>query len=83
MGYVRVRVDGSLYDLNEKIELDKNLRHTVEIVWDRLILREGVRSRLTDSVEDALRLTDGALVISILPKEEGEEEQEYTHQLLL
>ena len=75
-GYVRVRVDGSLYDLNEKIELDKNLRHTVEIVVDRLILREGVRSRLTDSVEDALRLTDGALVISILPKEEGEEEQE-------
>lgn len=74
-GYARVRADGNLYDLNEKIDLDKNLRHTVEIVIDRLVMREGIRSRLTDSVEDALALTEGSLVISVLPsgQEEGKE----------
>ncbi len=71
-GYARVRVDGNLYDLNEKIALDKNLRHTVEIVVDRLVMRESIRSRLTGSVEDALALTEGSLAVSVLP--EGEEE---------
>lgn len=68
-GYVRVRVDGSLYELSEEIKLDKNTKHTVEIVIDRLIRRDDMRSRLSDSVETALALTDGELTISVIPKE--------------
>ncbi len=65
-GYVRVRVDGSMYDLGEEIKLDKNIKHTVEIVVDRLVRREDMRSRLADSVETALALTEGNLVVSIV-----------------
>ncbi len=65
-GYVRVRVDGSMYDLGEEIKLDKNIKHTVEIVVDRLVRRDDVRSRLADSVETALALTEGNLVVSIV-----------------
>ncbi len=65
-GYVRVRVDGNMYDLAEEIKLDKNIKHTVEIVVDRLVMRDDVRSRLADSVETALALTDGSLVISVV-----------------
>ena len=74
-GYVRVRVDGSMYDLAEEIKLDKNIKHTVEIVVDRLVKRDDMRSRLADSVETALGLTDGELIIAIVPSggEEGEE----------
>ena len=74
-GYVRVRVDGSMYDLSEEIKLDKNIKHTVEIVVDRLVKRDDMRSRLADSVETALGLTDGELIIAIVPRggEEGEE----------
>ena len=74
-GYVRVRVDGSMYDLAEDIKLDKNIKHTVEIVVDRLVKRDDMRSRLADSVETALGLTDGELIIAIVPSggEEGEE----------
>lgn len=68
-GYVRVRVDGSLYELSEEIKLDKNIKHTVEIVIDRLIRRDDMRSRLSDSVETALALTDGELTISVIPRE--------------
>jgi excinuclease ABC subunit A len=71
-GYVRVRVDGSVYDLSEEIKLDKNKKHTIEIIVDRLALRDGVRSRLTDSVETALSLTGGTVTALIM----GEEEQE-------
>ena len=71
-GYARVRVDGNLYELTESIELDKNQRHTVEIVVDRLVMRADIRSRLTGSVEDALGLTDGALAVSVLKSEEHE-----------
>lgn len=71
-GYVRVRVDGSLLDLSETIALDKNIKHTVEIVVDRLVKRPDMRSRLADSVETALRLTDGELAVSIVLRE-GEE----------
>ncbi len=60
-GYVRVRVDGNLYELSEEIKLDKNIKHTIEIVVDRLIVREGIEKRLTDSVENALNLADGLL----------------------
>ncbi|MGM9680736.1 MAG: excinuclease ABC subunit UvrA, partial [Eubacteriales bacterium] len=65
-GYVRVRVDGSLYDLSEKIELDKNYKHTVEIVVDRLVIREGMRSRLADSVENAFHQSDGLLKVVVM-----------------
>ena len=71
-GYVRVRVDGSMYDLGEEIKLDKNIKHTVEIVVDRLVRREDMRSRLADSVETALALTDGNLVVSVVLRD-GEE----------
>ncbi len=66
-GYVRVRVDGSLYELTEEIALDKNKKHTVEVVVDRLVMKPDIRPRLSDSVEAALRLADGNLLVS-LPK---------------
>ena len=73
-GYARVRVDGSLYDLSETIALDKNIKHNVEIVLDRLVLRGDVRARLSDSVESALREADGKIIISIVSRE-GEDEE--------
>lgn len=69
-GYVRVRVDGNLYDLSERIELDKNIKHNVEIVVDRLVIKDGIQSRLTDSIENVLRLTDGLLLVDVIGKEE-------------
>jgi len=73
-GYVRVRVDGSLYDLSEEIKLDKNKKHNIEIVVDRLVMREGIESRLSDSVENALNAADGYLLICTVPRDgEGEE----------
>ena len=74
-GYVRVRVDGNLYDLTEEIKLDKNLKHTVEIVVDRLVMREGIESRLSDSVENALHAADGHLLVVTVPREEGESKE--------
>ncbi len=71
-GYVRVRVDGSMYDLSEDIKLDKNKKHTIEIVVDRLVMREGIASRLSDSVENALNVADGHLLIQTAPREEGD-----------
>ena len=70
-GYVRVRVDGSLYDLSEEIKPDKNIKHSIDVVVDRLVMRENVRSRLGDSVENALGLTDGNLVIALPEPIEG------------
>ncbi len=64
-GYVRVRVDGNLYELSEEIKLDKNIKHTIEIVIDRLIIREGIEKRLTDSVENALNLAEGLLLVDV------------------
>ncbi len=68
-GYVRARIDGILYDLTEDIELDKNLRHTVELVIDRLVMKPDLRSRLTDSVECALRESDGSVIMVTVPRE--------------
>ena len=68
-GYVRARVDGSIYDLSEEITLDKNKKHDVEIIVDRLIMKEDIRSRLSDSVENALRLADGHLLIVTVPRD--------------
>ena len=69
-GYVRVRADGSLYDLSEEIKLDKNKKHSIEIVVDRLVIREDVARRLTDSVETASNLSGGIVVINVLGEEE-------------
>ncbi len=72
-GYVRVLIDGNAYELSEEIKLEKNIKHDVDIVLDRLVMREGIRSRLTDSVETALRLSDGRVNILTVPREgEGE-----------
>ena len=75
-GYVRVRVDGSLYDLSETIALEKNIKHNIEIIVDRLVMRDGVEPRLADSVENALAAADGHLIAVTAPKEgEGEAEE--------
>ena len=68
-GYVRVRVDGSMYELSEEIKLDKNRKHNIEIVVDRLILRPDVVHRLTDSVETAAALTGGLVLVNVLQEE--------------
>lgn len=64
-GYVRVRVDGNMYELTEEITLDKNIKHNIEIVVDRLIVKDGIQKRLTDSIENALELADGLLVVDV------------------
>ncbi len=79
-GYARVRVDGSMYELEEEIRLDKNKKHTVEVVVDRIQLKPSVRGRLTDSVETALGLSGGILQVSVLP--EGEDSREPSQELL-
>lgn len=69
-GYVRVRVDGIIYDLSEKIELDKNKKHNIEIVVDRLVVKESIRSRLADSIETATGLSNGILLVDVIDGEE-------------
>ncbi len=64
-GYVRVWVDGNLYDLSEEIRLDKNVKHQIEIVVDRLVVKEGMERRLADSIENALKLSDGLLSVEL------------------
>lgn len=68
-GYVRVRIDGSLYELTEEIKLEKNIKHNIEIVVDRLVVKEGIERRLTDSVENALGLAEGLLIVDIIDGE--------------
>ena len=69
-GYVRVRVDGSLYELSEEIVLDKNIKHNIEIIVDRLIVREGMEKRLSSSIETVLGLAEGLLVVDVIGQEE-------------
>ena len=69
-GYARARVDGILYDLMEKIDLDKNKKHTIEIIVDRLVVKEEIRSRLADSVETATNLAEGLLTVDVVDGEE-------------
>lgn len=69
-GYVRIRIDGEVMDINDEIKLDKNRKHTIEIVVDRLIVRPGIQKRLTDSIETSLNLTGGILVVDVIGKEE-------------
>ncbi|MBQ4537842.1 MAG: excinuclease ABC subunit UvrA [Lachnospiraceae bacterium] len=68
-GYVRVRIDGSLYELTEEIKLDKNIKHNIEIVVDRLVVKEGIERRLADSIENVLELADGLLVVDVIDGE--------------
>ena len=65
-GYVRVRVDGSLYELSEEIKPDKNIKHNIEVVVDRLVVKDGIARRLTDSVESVLELSDGLLEVDVI-----------------
>ena len=65
-GYVRVLVDGNLYELNEEIKLDKNIKHNIEIIVDRLIVKPGIEKRLTDSIETVLNLAEGKLVVDTM-----------------
>lgn len=69
-GYVRVRVDGNLYELSEEIALEKNKKHNIEIVVDRLVVREDIQSRLTDSLETAIDLTGGLVLVDVIDGEE-------------
>ena len=69
-GYVRVMVDGNMYDLSEEIKLDKNIKHNIEIVVDRLVIKEGIERRLTDSIENVLSLSDGLMIVDIPGKEQ-------------
>ncbi len=76
-GFARVRVDGNLYDLTEEIKLEKNKKHTVEVVVDRLVVKDEIKSRLTDSLETAVNLTGGLAVINILGGEDITFSQNY------
>ena len=69
-GYVRVVVDGHIYELSEDIKLEKNKKHDIEIMVDRIVVREGIEKRLTDSIENVMRLSDGLLIVDILGKEQ-------------
>ena len=69
-GYVRVRVDGSMYELSDDIKLDKNKKHNIEIVVDRLSVREGIEKRLTDSIETALKLAEGLVTVDVIDGEQ-------------
>ena len=65
-GYVRVQVDGNIYDLTEEIPMDKNIKHNIEIVVDRLVVKPGIEKRLTDSVESVLELAEGLMTVDVI-----------------
>ena len=65
-GYVRVRIDGNLYDLSEDIKLDKNIKHNIEIIVDRLVVKSGIENRLTESIESVMDLSDGLLLVDVI-----------------
>lgn len=69
-GYVRVNVDGNVYDLSEEIKLDKNIKHNIEIVVDRLVVKEGIEKRLTDSIEAVLKLAEGLMIVDVIDGEQ-------------
>ena len=68
-GYVRVRIDGNLYELSEEIKLEKNIKHSIEVVVDRLVVREGIEKRLTDSIETVMALTGGLMTVDVIDGE--------------
>ena len=73
-GYVRVKIDGTVYDINDVPKLDKKLKHSIDVVIDRLVIKEGIDSRLTDSLETAFALGDGLAKVDILPDRDAAEE---------
>lgn len=77
-GYLRVRVDGNMYELTEEIKLEKNIKHSIEIIIDRLSIREGIEKRLTDSVENALKLGNGLMIVDVIGGEEMTFSQNFT-----
>ncbi|NLL62719.1 MAG: excinuclease ABC subunit UvrA [Ruminococcaceae bacterium] len=76
-GFIRAQIDGEMHDLSEKIKLDKNIKHTIRIVVDRLVIKEGIRSRITDSIETAAKLAEGMVVIDVIDGEEMEFSQTF------
>ena len=68
-GYVRVRVDGNVYELSEEIKLDKNIKHNIEIIVDRLVVKDGIKKRLTDSIETVMRLSEGLVYVDVIDKD--------------
>ena len=72
-GYVRVRIDGNLYELSDSIELDKNIKHSIDIVVDRLKIREGIEKRMTDSIENVLKIADGLMTVELMESSKDEE----------
>lgn len=76
-GYVRVRIDGNIYELGEEIKLDKNKKHNIEVIVDRIVVKEGVGQRLSDSIETALALSDGIIFIDVIDGEEMMFSQNY------
>ena len=77
-GYVRIRIDGAPYDINDTPELDKNKKHSIDVIVDRLVMRDGIRGRLADSAENALNLAKGNMTVVILDREGGEVERTYS-----
>ncbi len=77
-GYVRARIDGSLYELTEVIELDKNIKHSIEIIVDRLIVKEGIEKRLSDSVETVLQLAEGLMTVDVIGDRELQFSQNFS-----
>lgn len=73
-GFVRVRIDGNIYDLSEDIKLEKNIKHNIEVVVDRLVIKDEIKSRLSDSIETATKLSDGVVLVDIL----GDREELYS-----
>ncbi|MFX1405802.1 MAG: excinuclease ABC subunit UvrA [Promethearchaeota archaeon] len=76
-GYIRVEIDGIQYTLDEEISMEKNVKHTINVIVDRLVMKDGIKSRLADSIETALNLTDGIVIIEVV----GKEEQIYSEHL--
>ncbi len=76
-GFVRVRIDGNMYELSEEISLDKNIKHHIEIVVDRLVIKEEIKSRLSDSIETAAKLADGIILVDVIGGEELHFSQNY------
>ena len=68
-GYVRVMIDGNQYELSEEIKLEKNKKHNIEIIVDRLMIKEGIQKRLTDSIENVLKLADGLMIVDVIKSE--------------
>ena len=77
-GYVRVRVDGNLYDLSEEIKLEKNKKHNIEIIVDRLVRREGIEKRLADSIETVMNLAEGLMIVDVIGGEEIQFSQSFS-----